>query len=839
MTGSTRSLQLWLREWRQPSFRLLWLALFVAVLTVASITAFTGRLKAVFDDGASRFLGGDQVIESSGNLSDAWVKEAQQLGLDTAFTLEFSTMLNSGDQFQLVAVKAVDAGYPLKGEVGVVTAAGAPSEVVKQGPAQGEVWLAPRLFSLLAVQLGDSVGVGRKQLKVTGLLTKEPDPSFSFMNVAPRVLMNYEDVAATAVAQPGSRLKYRLLLAGDEARLEQFNADIASSLTASERIVSAKDGRPAVSRAIERAERYLLLGGVLGVLLAAVALTVTAQYYAQQQKDTVALLKTLGCRSGQLRMRFASLLLISAVTASILGLGCGLLFEQWAVWAMGDMLPPLHTSLPLNWIWLPLLTLTIVLAAFAWPVFRALAKQPPMFILRQAAANADFQRMLGFSKSRMLSALIGFAALLMVYSGELTIVAAVLVGLAVMIAVAAWLMKMWVKLRPPRRTVTPGALRAGADQLKRRPWSTVPHVLALGSAWALLLTLFLVRTELVDNWRAQIPENAPNHFFINIAPYEVEPMRTMFEQNHIAAAPLYPMVRGRLTHINGEPVRTVVSKEREVGALNRELNLTWMADLSEDNRILSGTWWDEASSAQGGVPGVSIESQLAQRLDVKLGDSLTFQIGGAALESKVQSIRSVQWDSLKPNFYMAFAPGALDGFAATYLTSAYLSDNKTEMVNQVNRQFPTVSVLELDQFVVKVREVIAQVSLAIEALLALIFAAALLVVASLLAREAPSRRAETALFRALGAHRRVVIGATVGEFSLIGAFAGVMGVIVAESVAGFLQYRLFELPFSLHWELWLLAPLISAAATAAYAYWRLRGALLAPPHATLQSGFVE
>ncbi len=839
----------WLREWRQPSFRLLWIALFIAVVTVASITAFTGRLAAVFDDGAARFLGGDQVVQSSREMPASWQAEAKAQQLQSAMTLEFASMLSAGNQMQLVSIKAVDNGYPLKGEVGIVDIPAALNQVkpedvriLSQGPVEGEVWIAPRLFKLLNLSLGDNVTIGRSSFKVSGLLFKEPDPSFSLVNVAPRVMMHLNDVAATGIVQPGSRLRYRLLLAGPELSLDTYNKIIEPEMTASDRIRSARDGRPAVSKSIQRAERYLLLGGVLGVLLAAVALTITAQFYAQQQKDTVALLKTLGFRTGQLLRRFAGLLTLSAVSATVMGLGVGWAAERWASWSLSDLLPPLEKSLPLTWIWLPLVSVLVVLVAFAWPIFLGLAKEPPMIILRQGAANQEMQKLLGFSVKRLLFAGTGFALLLWIYSGEPLIVMAILLGLAGMIGLATFLMRLWVKLSPPKATLVPGAFRAGAEQLKRRPWATVPHVLALGSAWALLLTLFLIRTELIDNWQAQVPEDAPNHFLINIAPYEVVSLQSLLEDNRIDSAPLYPMVRGRLTEINHEPVKKVVSKEEDVGALNRELNLTWMEYLPEDNKILEGSWWSAiatAAASDSNMPGVSVESQLASRLELQIGDLLTFTIGEQPVEAQVRSIRSVQWDSLKPNFYMAFTPGALDNFSATYLTSAYIPRDQVSVVNEIGRRFPTVSVLELDQFVSKIREVIQQVSLAIEALLILIFAAALLVVASLLAREVPVRRAETALYRALGAHRKVVLGAIIGEFSLIGMLAGSMGLGLAELVAGFLQHRLFEMPFAPHWILWLAVPLLSGLTTAAYAYWQLRSILSVPPHSTLQSGFVE
>ncbi len=841
MHSSSNLLQLWLREWRQPSFRLLWVALFVAVLTVASITAFTARLKMVFDDGAARFLGGDQAVESTRRMPEGWPVLAAENGLQSGLILQFATMLRgigeaAEDQYQLVAVKAVNNGYPLKGEVGISETPSGDMETVHRGPGPGEIWLAPRLFDAFGVQVGDQVAIGQTPLTIKAVIQKEPDPNFSFVNVAPRVLMHFDDVASTGVVQPGSRLSYRLLLAGDDLALKNFNRAIEPQMTVSDKIVRVREGSPAVSNAIDKAERYLLLGSVLGVLLAAVALTITAQFYAQQQKDTVALLKTLGSQTKQLSYRYAGMLGLSSVTAIAAGLTAGWMAERWIAWSLRDLLPPLSSGLPLTWVWLPIVTLVIVLVAFAWPVFWSLCKEPPMIILRQGVASADMQRLLGFSWQRLLIAAVGFGLLLWIYSGEPMIVLAILIGLGAMIAVATLLMRFWLMVNPPKVTLVPGALRAGTEQLKRRPWSTVPHILALGSAWSLLITLFLVRTELIDNWQAQIPENAPNHFLVNVAEYEVEPIQQLIKENGISAAPLYPMVRGRLTHINDVEVKVAVTKEEEVGALNRELNLTWMEQLPADNKLLEGQWW---SSQNSNASGVSIESQLAGRLGVGLGDRLRFTIGDRATEVDITSIRSVQWDSLKPNFYFAFEPGALDDFAAIYITSAFITPEQKNLINRINRDFPTVSVLELDQFVVKIREVIAQVTMAIEALLILIFAAALLVVAALLAREVPVRQAETALYRALGAHRKVVVQAIFGEFALIGAISGVLGIIVAEAVAGFLQYRMFELPFTPHLGVWALIPLISAFGTAYYARWRLQQVLSTPPHRALQTGFAE
>jgi len=865
MTLFFKHLSLWLREWRQPSFRLLWVALFVAVFTVASITAFTARLKTVFDDGASLFLGGDLALESSRQIPSEWLTLAEELAIESAQTLEFASMLRAVNQVaeddidrqgtqdsvpaaegdegevpdqlaQLVSVKAVDKGYPLKGEVGIAAELDADLELVRAGPEAGEIWLSRRLFDAFNIDIGDKVAIGQSELTVGAVLLKEPDPNFTLVNVAPRVVMHYADVVATGVVQPGSRLKYRLLMAASDPQLASFSEKITPQLSASERFLGKRQGSPAVSNALQRAERYLLLGGVLGVLLAAVALTIAAQFYAQQQKDVVALLKTLGSKTGQLLSRFTVLLGFSAVTAIVAGLLAGWLGEKWIAWSLNDLLPPITERLPLSWIWLPVVTLLIVLLAFAWPVFWRLCKEPPMSILRQGQFNTEMQRMLGYSWQRMLFSGLGLGALLWIYSGEPMIVLVILAALGAMIFIANLTMSLWIKISPPAATLVPGFLRSGKEQLKRRPWSTVPHILALSSAWTLLLTLFLVRTELIENWQAQVPENAPNHFLINIAADEVPALQQLITDNDIDAAPLYPMVRGRLTHINGEDVKRAVTKEREVGALNRELNLTWMADLPADNRLLQGQWWSDTK--QDGV-GVSVESQLAERLGLTIGDQLRFTIGGRLLDAQIKSVRSVQWDSLKPNFYMAFAPGALEDFSATYLTSAYIAPSDKNLVNIINRDFPTVSVLELDQFVEKIQQVIAQVSLAIEALLVMIFVAALLVVAALLAREVPVRKSETALYRALGAHRRVVENTILSEFAIIGCAAGIIGLVFAEFIAGYLQYKMFELEFTPHFGLWSLIPLLSAALTALYARWRLQEVLKVPPHQALQSGFVE
>lgn len=809
------------RDWRERDVRVVLVSLIIAVATVATISLFAGQLQGALVSSASSFLAADRQLdaEDGREIPDEWLAEAHNRGLDTGRMVEFSTMVFASDRFQLVSVKAVSDSYPLRGAVEIQRQADGPREEVNSGPGPGEVWINPRLLQLLDIGIGDQLEVGRHTLRVSGLLIREPDGGFRLSALAPRIMMHAQDVPATGVVREGSRVEYVYLFAGDEQALDDYYQWLGPRLGPSQEWESIRDGET-FSRSFEQAERFLMLGGSLAVLLAAVAVAVASRQYALSQRDTVALLKTLGVNSrgiGRLYLR-------RLAVWGALGLAGGLLLALPLSWGLTRLLEDvLERPVPFHLdpvALLPaMLTALVSLFAFAWPPIHRLRHVNAMRVLRSQLGEDGRSAL-----PDLLVAIAGVFGLLWVYTGEPVLVLSLLAGMGLLLgtlALLGWLLVL--VLRKVRGGGT--AWRLALVGLYRHRRASLSQLAVFSMTLMLAVVLVLVRTSLLDDWKSRLPADAPNHFLINIAPESVDKVRNFWLQRGQPLDRLYPMVRGRLTELNGVPVKEAVSKDRKINALNRELNLTWMAEMPEDNSIVEGKWF-----SPGETGGVSIEAGLAQRLGVTLGDRLTFTIGSEKVTEVVTSIRTVQWDSMKPNFYMAFPPGGgLEDMPATWITSFYLPPDRKGELNDFSMQFPTISVLEVDHIIERIQQIVSQITRAIEAILMLVLAAALMVMAAVVSATLQDRQREGALLRTLGARHSLMVRTTALEFAMLGGIAGILGGLAAEAAVWVLQAQMFEGGNSWHWQVILPFPFISAVFLALLGCWQLRPVLNVSP----------
>lgn len=809
------------RDWRERDVRVVLAALIIAVATVATIALFASQLQRTLVSSASSFLAADRQLEAENGreIPSEWLTEAESRGLATGRMVEFSTMVFGGGGFQLVSVKAVSNEYPLRGQIELQETPESARELVATGPKAGEVWINPRLLRLLELDIGDALEVGNRKLTVSGLLIREPDGGFRLSSLAPRVMMHVDDVASTGVIQEGSRVEYVYLFAGEDSAIDGYYQWLEPRLEPSHEWEGVRDGET-FSRSLERAERFLLLGGSLAVLLAAVAVAVASRQYALAQRDTVALLKTLGVRSQGIGKLYLRRLALWGVTGVIGGLLVALPLFWLLTRLLGDVLErPVAFYLDPSALAPALLTALVSLFAFAYPPIRRLRHVPAMRVLRSQPGESGREAV-----PDLLIAIVAVFALVWLYAGELSLVVALLGGLALLLATLGLLGGLLVATL---RKVRGGgnSWRLALVGLYRHRRASMSQMAVFAMTLMLAATLILVRTSLLDDWQAQLPQDAPNHFLINISPDSVEQVSSFWQERGQPLNQLYPMVRGRLTELNGRPVKEAVSKDERVGALNRELNLTWMSSLPQDNEITQGQWF-----APGEVDGVSVEAELAEKLGLVLGDRLTFTIGSAKVTEAVTSIRTVQWDSMKPNFYMAFPPdGGLNDMPATWITSFYLPSEQKTALNEFSRQFPTISVLEIDHIIDRIQQIVRQVTQAIEAILALILAAALVVMAAVVSATLRDRQREGALLRTLGGRQSLLVRSTMLEFAVLGGFAGVLGVVAAEAAVWALQFRMFEGTFSWHWQVVLPVPIISAVVLALFGRWQLRPVLSVSP----------
>ncbi len=810
------------RDFRERDVRVVLVALIIAVATVATIALFASQLQRTLVSSASSFLAADRQLEAENGrpIPGEWLEEARGRGLETGRMVEFSTMISGPEGFQLASIKAVSNEYPLRGELEIQKQTGdSPREIVASGPEPGQVWINPRLLRLLDLNIGETLEVGNLELEVASLLIREPDGGFRLSSLAPRVMMHVDDVEATGAVQEGSRVEFVYLFAGAENTLNDYHQWLEPQLEPSHEWEGVRDGET-FSSSFDRAESFLLLGGSLAVLLAAVAVAVASRQYAISQRDTVALLKTLGVQGKGIGRLYLRRLALWGVVGIVGGLAVALPLFWLLVSLLGDALErPIDLYLDPSALTPALLTALVSLFAFAYPPIRRLRNVPAMRVLRAQPGETGREAL-----PDVLIAILAVFGLIWMYAGELVLVGALLGGLLLLLGVLAL---FGLALMTLLRRVRGGgnAWRLAFVGLYRHRQSSLAQLAVFAMTIMLAATLILVRTSLLSDWQTQLPEDAPNHFLINIGPEAVDEVESFWAGRDAPLENLYPMVRGRLTELNGDPVKQAVSKDERVNALNRELNLTWMAQLPEDNEIIEGRWF-----TQNATEGVSVEADLADSLGLALGDRLTFTIGSAKVTEPVTSIRTVQWDSMKPNFYVSFPPeGGLIDMPATWITSFYLPEQKKLALNEFSRRFPTVSVLEIDHIIARIQEIVRQVTQAIEAILALILAAALVVMAAVVSATLRDRQREGALIRTLGGRQTLLVRSTMLEFALLGFIAGVLGVMAAEAAVYLLQSRMFDGSFRWHWQVILPLPVISAVLLALFGRWQLRPVLSVSP----------
>ncbi|WP_444757816.1 ABC transporter permease [Pseudomonas sp. A014] len=816
-----------LRDARASEVRVLFFALLVAVAASTAIGYFGARLNGAMQLRASEFLAADLVLQGSSAAQAAQIDAGTSRGLTHARVVEFTSVVAADAGIQLSSIKAIDPAYPLRGQLrSAATPYG--SETPGGGPAAGEAWVEARLLAALGLTLGDSIDVGMKTLRMTRVLTYEPDRAGNFYSLTPRVLMNIADLDATGVIQPGSRVTYRDLWRGEPDTLVQYRQAVEKDLAANQRLLDTRDGNRQIGGALGRAERYLNMASLVAVLLAGVAVALSASRYAARRLDASALLRCLGLSRhqalGLYSLQLAMLGLVAALAGALLGWLAQLGLFALLQGLLPSTVPPGGIAPALAGIGTGL----VALAGFALPPLAALGRVPPLRVLRRDLLPVPPSSWLVYG-----AALFALGLIMWRLSLDLLLTFALLGGGLIAALLLGGLLLLG--LRSLRRLLVGSPLpwRLGLGQLLRHPLAAAGQALAFGLILLAMALVALLRAELLDNWQAQLPKDAPNHFALNILPDEREPFAQRLREVNATSAPLYPVIPGRLTHINDQPVQQLVSKESTGDrAVQRDLSLTWAADLPQGNALSEGDWWQTPPPTDG-PPAVSVEAELAASLKLKLGDLLTFDIGGEHRQARVSSLRTVHWDSFQPNFYMIFQPGTLQGLPATYLTSFYLAPGHDTDVVALSRAFPAVTILQVDALLGQLRSILAQVTLAVEYVLLFVLAAGLAVLFAGLQATLDERIRQGALLRALGAGRALLVKARRIEFGLLGAASGLLAALGCELIT----WALYRYAFDLHWapHPWLLVlPVLGAVLVGGAGVFGTRRALNATPLSVLR-----
>ncbi len=850
MNPTAFSIRMLRRDARAGELRLLVAALVVAIAALTAVGFFADRVRQALEREANQLLGADLLLIADHPWSSKIAADARNRGLAVVETRTFPSMvtLGQGDALraQLAEIKAVSTGYPLRGSLRTAPGLNEADSPANGIPTAGTIWVDERLASALSAKVGDSISVGRNVLRVSAVLTLEPDRGVNFFSVAPRLLMNVADIETTGLIQPGSRVSYRLLLAGEAASVNAFRAAVDKLLERGERIEDAQNARPEIRTALERAQKFLGLSALLTVVLAAVAVALASRRYMQRHLDPCAVMRCLGATQGFLLRayltQFALLGLLAAVTGCLIGYLAHFVLHAWLAQLLATPLPQPGM--------LPALQGSVVgvmlLFGFALPPLIQLKSVSTLRVLRREFSSGALppSRLIG-SYAFGLAVLVG---LMFWIAGDVRLgayVAGCFTGAMLLFAMVARLaIRLASMLRggARSRTVSVGkgdgmgggiGWRYGLASLERRSGASVVQIVALALGFMALLLLTVTRNDLLDAWRRAIPPEAPNRFVVNIQPAQLESVRRTFADAGLSAD-FAPMIRGRLARVNGVEVSPAsYEDDRAKRLIDREFNLSYRQDLPDGNAVTAGRWFSEADAGRGVA---SVEDGLAVTLGLKVGDQLEFVIGGEKVDMQVLGLRKLNWDSMRVNFFVLTPPAVLEPYQASWITSFYLAPENADFVNRLIRDYPNLTVVDVAAIVRQLQAIMDQVAQAVQFVFLFTLLAGIIVLYAALASAAEERRYELAVMRALGARREQLRRALLAEFAAVGGLAGLIAALGSIAIAQFLAHKVFQFDVAIDFTLPGLAVLGGAAVVIAAGWFAAARMLAVPPLEALRAG---
>ncbi|MGF6601058.1 putative ABC transport system permease protein [Paraburkholderia sp. GAS448] len=793
-----------LRDWRAGELTMLLLALVLAVAALSSVGFLADRLHQGLERDARRMIAADFIVRADHPVDPQFSQQAQALDLRTATTVIFPSMISSTvatPTSRLAALKAVSAGYPLRGALRIATAPGVPDRPADAIPPKGVVWADQELLDSLKLHVGDAVKVGSRTFTIGAIITRELDRGFAFVNFSPRLMLNADDLASTGLIAYGSRVTYRLLVAGPDEAVAKFaawsHARVDGGKMRGVALESLQDGQPQVRQTLDRASHFLTLVSLLTALLAAVAIAMAAHRYMRRHLDGCAAMRCLGVSQKTLRSLFTLEFVALGVTGGVAGVALGFAGHLALLAWLGSLI---DVVLPWPTVWPAVEGIAaglVLLLGFALPPLLPLTRVPPVRVLRREWGEEGRTAWAAYALGIVL-----FAALLIVAAGELKlggIVAGGFAGGLLVFAVIARL-ALWGASRLVRSERVNAGIgwRYALASLERRSSASALQITALGIGLMCLLLIAMTRNDLVAGWRKSTPPDAPNEFIIDIQPDQRDVVTQYLGAHGLPGAELSPMVRGRLIAINGKPVNPDSYRSEDARRLvDREFNLSYTTSLPDDNRIEAGNWYGDTTK-----PQISIEQGLAKLINVKPGDMLRFDVTGLQVDAPVTSVRKLDWGSFKVNFFVLMPPAALQDFPATFITSFHLPPARRTAIDGLIAEYPNLTAIDTGPILAQVQRVLEQVIGAVQFLFAFTLAAGVLVLYAALAGTRDERMRESALLRALGASHRQVRAVQVAEFIAVGALAGLMAALGAQAIGWVLATRVFE--FHLEFDPWML-----------------------------------
>ncbi len=792
--------RLLIRDWKSGELTVLAVALIIAITALTAVAFLTDRVSHAVEMRATESLAADLRLGSSQSISATYSELAVQAGIDTAEMVTMPSVVFDGERSTLAAIRAVTPTYPLRGTLKTADKLLAPATETEEIPAIGEAWATKRLLARLGSNTGATITVGNTQLKITKVLNFRPDQGWQFVDLAPTLLINKADLDATALIQPGSRVSYRLLFAGPRNLISDFKTELEPQLSPAEQLSDIEDANPQIRSAMERSGRFLNLASLVSVLLAAVAVAMSARRYAHRHRDRIALLKCLGSKQAFImRLNLLQLLMLTVVGA-VIGVTLGYLSQEVLAWVARDLIAQELPAPGASPILLGLVTALCILCGFALPDLIQMGKTPVLRVLRQDVEPPPMAYGISY-----LAGMFAVLALLQWIVGDLKLVLGIAIGALGTFAVlglAGWIL---VKASGRFRGVAGVAWRYGFANLNRRGRESVIQVVAFGLGLMVLMLLTLVRNDLMDTWRGSLPLDAPNQFMINIQPHEVPQMQQFLDEQQLQAPQFVPLVRARITAINSTLVEDIefTDPQGERWA-KRESNLSFSDSIQSGNKLTEGEWWQAGTDQHE----ISVEVDFASELGVNIGDELSFDIAGEPVSATVTSLRTVEWDSFKPNFFMVFSTATLKDYPASYIAAMYAGAEDDSKIIQLMRQFPSVTVIDLDASLAQVRDVMDKASLAVQAVFLFTLFAGFAVLWAAAQSSLDQRSFESAILRTLGASRKRVLTGVAVEFIAIGLLAGLLASTGASLIAWHLAVNVFDLQYQFSPAVWLAGPFL-------------------------------
>lgn len=819
------------RELKSGELTLLILCLIVAISASTSVGFFADRIQGAVNRQSNELLAGDLKLSSSQKIPVRYAELAKKQGLNIASYESMQGVVSIADKFTLVEIKAVSQAYPLRGQLKTKTTPQAMGVPELHIPNIGDIWVDTRLFNEMNLTLGQMLTLGEKTFTLKKILDFEPDRGGDIFNLSPRVMINTEDIAATKLIMPGSRVRYILLLSGENTALQNFQTAFKKNGNHNNtedqpeiRLQTIEDTQPALKNALIRAEHFMNLAALISLALASCGIGLSAHQFAKKRYETVAILRALGTSKNTILTLFISTLILLSLTASIMGVIIGYIFQMGLVNLLAGLIA--QTELPAPSL-MPMFVGTLIglitTLGFAVPPVLALSHTSPMRVLRSDLPTTNISTL-----ARYVYAYAILCVLFLWRAGELKLGLIAITSLTVSFGLFYGFGYLLLTILGHFSLGT--WARLGQKNILHRRETSLLQLTVIGFSLMILLLLTLVRQDLIVAWDKSLPTDTPNQFIINIPttdvtqvkdwiiknrqlPTEATRLNATDPENNANHMTFYPIIRGRITAVNGNAFSSDLYQDENAKRFaKREYNLSWTDQLPKGNTLVNGNFPPRVIEQLGTqsqdsqnlgntslnlsqkIIEISIEDRLAAILNFKIDDHITFSINGEKIETRISSMRSIDWGTINANFFILFPNNVLNDMPKTWMSAFYWPKAQQAQLSALIKSHPAVTLIDVGSITDRIKILIERVSLTITAILGFTLVAGILVLFTAIQTTQADRIREIALCKTFGAKRMVLRNALISEFAILGGLSGILTGIFAYLISLILIKFIFDLP---------------------------------------------